>query len=718
MYLTIVVLTCCFAAQPPVDEPLVPIHSPHPRRSPADVVAKALELPDEAGLAGRPLALVDALSRAASRREQLEVTHAYWDLAEAVAEYRIAWEHAEALRRIQAAPEELALLETARAAASAALGVARASALSAQHDLAQAAMLPPGDAPPLPLDPPHVDTYRTYYDEVFSKQNPPAWTRLVDRNLPVRRRLIEARLAAVEAERDALEAVAEAYGARSVELGAVLSAARRLAEAKRTLWSAVAGYNHDIADYALSVAGPQSDRRVLVSMLIRTNRPTDAPARGSGASTRAPPPGEGQHTVASPSAVRQAGLNEPVPAWEQGVSPGRLRPSGRRTPTLAPPPPEDDFSDTADEPEGANEPGSVAEPSVADEPERETEAEEGVEGVEGQAEKSEGWENVGPSVNEETATAQETGEPERPDAPPPEASADGPGRGEAAARPSQSTVRTVKRPTDPQATPPSTTSLYPSLVDAKPAVQAKLLGEQLHWRETAADAEVEPVELASCLGNLYGEARRRAISAYWRAARRGAEYQALDYQLSQLEALVPGAFDRRDGPFGAEAMLQLQAARLAAEAELLRAELRLRQARFELTESVGRPLDGPWLSPATMPHAGPYLLKLDAQPRRVAQSWPVRRLAAVIPALCEGFQHRASAVVQADAARAQAAEAYESGDRPVTAVIEAIQYQTDQTLGFLDTLAEYNQAIADYVLAVLPPTVPSQQLAGALVLAR
>ena len=78
------------------------------------------------------------MSRAASGREQLDVTHAYWRLAGAVAEYRIAWEHGDQLRRIDASPADVAMLDTARAAAAAALGVARASALSAQHELAQA----------------------------------------------------------------------------------------------------------------------------------------------------------------------------------------------------------------------------------------------------------------------------------------------------------------------------------------------------------------------------------------------------------------------------------------------------------------------------------------------------------------------------------------------------------------------------------------------------
>ena len=41
--------------------------------------------------------------------------------------------------------------------------------------------------------------------------------------------------------------------------------------------------------------------------------------------------------------------------------------------------------------------------------------------------------------------------------------------------------------------------------------------------------------------------------------------------------------------------------------------------------------------------------------------------------------------------------------------------QTQQTLAFLDILTDYNRAIAEYVLTVLPPATPADKLVAALV---
>jgi len=60
------------------------------RWRPADRIAQALELPADAALTGRPLALADVLASAPDRRRQLEATRAYWGLVQAVGEYRLS----------------------------------------------------------------------------------------------------------------------------------------------------------------------------------------------------------------------------------------------------------------------------------------------------------------------------------------------------------------------------------------------------------------------------------------------------------------------------------------------------------------------------------------------------------------------------------------------------------------------------------------------------
>ena len=93
----------------------------------------------------------------------------------------------------------------------------------------------------------------------------------------------------------------------------------------------------------------------------------------------------------------------------------------------------------------------------------------------------------------------------------------------------------------------------------------------------------------------------------------------------------------------------------------------------------------------------------------MVESWPIRRLAATIPALGESVQQHAAAVVEADAARVAAAEKYRVGRSLDRVRLEGIAAQTQQTLALLDTLTDYNRSIADYVLIVLPPATPANR---------
>jgi hypothetical protein len=106
---------------------------------------------------------------------------------------------------------------------------------------------------------------------------------------------------------------------------------------------------------------------------------------------------------------------------------------------------------------------------------------------------------------------------------------------------------------------------------------------------------------------------------------------------------------------------------------------------------------------------------IEAQPQAVAQSWPVRRLAAMIPALGESVEQHAVTVVEADAARVAAAERYRTG-ASLDQAIEGVTTQTRLTLALLETLTDYNRAIAEYALTVFPPAVAADRLVPALVL--
>ncbi len=76
---------------------------------------------------------------------------------------------------------------------------------------------------------------------------------------------------------------------------------------------------------------------------------------------------------------------------------------------------------------------------------------------------------------------------------------------------------------------------------------------------------------------------------------------------------------------------------------------------------------------------------------------------------------RAAAVVDADAARADAIDKYTVGRGAIGQAIDGVSEQTEQTFAFLEAVSAYNRAIAEYATTVLPPGTPPSKLAAALV---
>lgn len=572
------------------------------RAAPPEMIAEALKLPPGASLIGRPLALVEALTSARGRSQQLEVIRAYWRVTMAVGEYRLRMDESEHLRRLTSPrAEDATVLRTARASAAAAERSAEREAVRGQHELAEVAGLSTALPLPLPADLPLVGSYLTGFENVYASRNLPPRVRLIDRVLPVRLEAIEKRTAAVQAAGDALDAVAEAYASGQADLWSFLACLADCGRQRQALLAEVCQYNQDIAEYALTVLGASVSARDLVAKLIK---PTNAAPRGP-----APEP-------------------------------------GRQEPTPAPP----------------RRPGTQGYPSAA-------------------------------------APLAPQARPDATDSLPPGAA-----------------QRTANRlMMEGPAGSGFSGALYSALSMATPAVRTKELCQALHAERTPPPQPGEAIGLRDCLARIPASLRRSVLDAFWLARQRAAECQALVAEENQLAELAPVAMERGSRPGGAVEGLRLRAARLAAEADSRQSQARLLEARFELTRSVGRPLDREWLLPTTPPHAGYYLLKLEAQPPQVTESRAVQRLATVIPALSETLQERATAVVEADSARAAATATYQGGNRPIDPLLPCTRQQTMETLGFLETLTAYNRAIAEYVLTVVPSSISADQLVQTLV---
>jgi hypothetical protein len=623
------------------------------RPKPPEMIAEAITLPAGSAVTGQPLSLVSALSSTTDRRQQLEVAHGYWNVFQTVAGYHFCLEHSQQLARLKPADNEPASVRLARASATAMLSQSELEATRAQCELARLVRLPAGAALPLPADRPLVGPYRTYFHEMFAGRPAPEPAALMDRILPIRLQAIDDLAVAVQAAEDALLAATEDHQNGRASAAVQIAAGEELLGQRRAFLQTVCDYNRNIADYGLAVTGPATNPQTLTAMLIGPVQQAAVPVASGWSESRAVQPVSATEPIAAP--VR---------------SPGE--------PTLAPP----------------RDSWKSAEPTFAPQ--------------------------NGPKKNEPTLAPPL----EQSDVPPSNPLRTPPAPLDSAPSPTAPT-RTVNKPTDLHFSPtadrtdnsaaPQAAPLYPALVDALPAACAKQLTIALNLDRSLPQGVGKPLSLADCMLRDAGEDRAATIAAYWLVRQRAAEYQSLFDQHEMLDAFVPLVLDRRLQPSGATEMLRLRAAQTAAQAATRQAHVALIEAQYALALRIGMTGDAAWPLASTLPHSGRYLMKLDAQPQGFAQSWPIRRLAATIPGLGENIQQQAAAVVEADAARIAAVEKYRTGEATLDQALEGIARQTEQTLTLLNTLTDYNRAIAEYVLLVLPPATTADKLVAALV---
>jgi len=603
--------------------------------TPPQLVAAAFRPRAAADPAGEPITLRAALGSVSDRARQAQVVHAYWRLARAVALAHLATDHEARLARIEVPGQTPSALTAARASAAAASEEARAEALSVQHELAALVSGSP-DAPlPLPADLPHVGPYVTHFHRLLAEGKAPASARVLDRRLPLLWQAVEARARAAVAADRAYEAATEAYTQGRAELGGALEAADAASAQHRALAEVVILYNQDIADYALAVAAPGADGEALVKMLIEptsaplgplagdegsrvqptvATEPSSAPRAAPGASapvqprlTPIPDPGDASAGRPTPGVRLQA-----VPQHgQQERNPVEERTDSTPTPAARPPVP---GADPGQVPTPAVRPGATPSAPPA----------------------SSGPGTLGPAPQEPTLAPEQPApalEEPRGGLPPRDesgAASDSPVASPRPVVPIEPTLHETLLPADEtEAAAPdtkaipaeaATPALYGPLRGASPGRRAKQLALTLHWDRVLPEGIGEPLDLAECLRRYGGEDRLGLVAAYWQVREEAARYQAILEKSEWLDVACQNG--TAHGQVGEQSPdgLPLESARLAAEAELHEAHASLVRSQCELAVRLGRSLEDVWPMASTPPHAGPYLAKLDDQPREVAES--------------------------------------------------------------------------------------------------
>jgi hypothetical protein len=250
-----------------------------------DEVAAVFAAPKQIHVKGEPITLANALAKRSDRASRLEIAHAYWKLATAMAvmefsnvEARDIAEPAIINVARQFANEiHLRMFESARYAAEARFNESIAAVVSAQHDLAEAMGLASGESLPLATDAPFLGIYATRFDELFATRPAPVQIRAIHATLPTLHRTLVLRGRAILEATAALGRAKEAFLERQLGIDTYLAAFQH-ASAQRQAFLAVArGYNDDIADYAINVARDGTGPVELTSMLIRVRKDTTSP---------------------------------------------------------------------------------------------------------------------------------------------------------------------------------------------------------------------------------------------------------------------------------------------------------------------------------------------------------------------------------------------------------------------------------------------------------
>ena len=773
------------------------------RPTPPTMVADALAIPAQEGIAGQPIALATVLSDTIDGARQQQIVRAYWRLAETVADYGFHADHHQTLAALDAQADPT--WQAALAAADAELGRAQLRLVEAQHDLTELAGLGASAPLPLPADRPHVGEYRTRFPELFSRRPPPLQARRLDRSLPLRFRAIDRQAAVVLAARDTLEAAQQASSSDPpdrAQLHRIIRAADTLRAARSEWIAAVCRYNDEIAAYAVEVARPGTTGMGLVQLLIKPTSPANQPRlieepsdvepvghvtpeiqplrpratvpdQRPGTPTPAvrpsTPVGEPQPTpavrpssdapeptpavrpgtpvleptpavrpatsdqdatepsgTAEPSELSTAPLETPEPSGAQWQVPG-FRPSSDLliSPGMADSPEPTDSPVASDLPDSTRLPGATRAPRLL--PSRP------VVPVEHQ--------DPADSIDRDNADQQDEPDPPGkprlwngesllpiPSLPKPESHHEE-GNVDDADAPTEPSAHRVERqqPTNithgvsaaDSAHPTSLTMapLYPALTEAKPSTRAKQLALTMHWDRTLPDDAGEPIELLDALGQCREGQRPALLEAFWRSRHRAAEYQVWRQHgewLDEIEtARLMGGDDASPGGLDVD-RAQWQAARVAADAAADTARAALVDAQFDLARCIGREGGSLWPLPTTAPHWGRYAMQTESIPPTLLGEPPMPRLVDVIPRWSDQIERRATAVVAADRSRA----ALPLGSTGMSTLLDAINHQTRQSLALLDALTLYNNAIARYVLHVVPPDSPADELAAALVVRR
>jgi hypothetical protein len=225
-----------------------------------------------------------------------------------------------------------------------------------------------------------------------------------------------------------------------------------------------------------------------------------------------------------------------------------------------------------------------------------------------------------------------------------------------------------------------------------------------------SDAAGQAISLGDSLAQA-GSDRMTVVTNYWWAATAAARHRAMKGLLSELVAPSEQPFrgDGDDGAAGRDALLGW--AYFAQLADVFEAEIDSLTAIDKLV-ATSRWQGSADLRTTTTPHAGRYRTKAERQANWQTNREEIEQLAGQVNDTYQALDLRATLYV--DALRAGAISTTSAVSGP-DAVVRAWQRRHDTVDDFLAALVDYNVAIGQFVLAVLPQDEPTDDLVTTLV---
>jgi hypothetical protein len=262
----------------------------------SSMLEQILMMDDQPATPLRRVRLIETLSRQGDPSLSSVAIREYWDLVQAIAAARYSADKVRLLTDVArpATEGDQALLAESLATAEAEEAAANDRLLASQYELLRVTGLSLDGGLPWPADVPHVAPYRTQFTTIFANRQAPLGVQQIHHRLPGKLTLIEKRLAAMSAAENAVDALSVAYQSGRAQLVPVIGSIERLDRSRREFLASVVDYNQQIADYALSVVGPNVGPETLVATLIKVT------------------PASGPLVNVAPE-IRQAAASEPTP---------------------------------------------------------------------------------------------------------------------------------------------------------------------------------------------------------------------------------------------------------------------------------------------------------------------------------------------------------------------------------------------------------------------